>query len=95
MQKCAAYKISNWDLYSLDDKLAVDFVGKFENLAEDLQKVQVRLSLPGELVLPHTKGKTRKDKRHYSELLNDKTRQRLDLACQREIELLDYGWERQ
>ncbi|MDB3856213.1 sulfotransferase family 2 domain-containing protein [Halieaceae bacterium] len=95
LQKCAAYKISNWDLYSLDDKLAVDFVGKFENLAEDLQKVQVRLSLPGELVLPHTKGKTRKDKRHYSELLNDKTRQRLDLACQREIELLDYGWERQ
>jgi hypothetical protein len=93
LQGCEAYKISNWELYSLDGELAVDFVGKFENLAEDLEKVKEKLSLPGELMLPHTKGKTRKDKRHYSEVLNDKSRRRLDSVCQREIELLNYDWE--
>lgn len=92
LQNCQAYKISNWDLYSLGENLAVDFVGKFENLAEDLEKVRLKLSLPGELVLPHTKGKTRKDKRPYSELLNEKTHQRIATVCQREIELLQYQW---
>lgn len=93
LQHCETYKISNWNLYSINDKLAVNFVGKFENLAEDLEEIRIILGLPGEFALPHTKDQTRKDKRHYSELLNEESRRRLSATCQREIELLNYSWE--
>ena len=92
LQECPTYKISNWGMYSLDGELAMDFVGRFEYLAEDLQKAFERIGLDSPPELPRTKVGTRKDRSHYGEVLTDATRLRLERDCAREIELLGYNW---
>ncbi len=70
----------------------MDFVGRFENLQEDLQQAFERIGLEGVPQLPNTKTGTRKDRSHYRDILTEETRQRLERDCAREIELLGYSW---
>jgi len=37
--------VSNWDMMSIDGKLAVDYVGRFENMQEDFAAITSRLGL--------------------------------------------------
>lgn len=92
LQQCASYKISNWDMYSLDGQLAMDFVGRFEHLQADLEAAFERIGLDEPPVLPNTKTGIRKDRRSYRDLLTGPTRRRLEKDCAREIELLGYSW---
>jgi hypothetical protein len=92
LQNCPTYKISNWDMYSLEGDVAMDFVGRFEHLQDDLQQAFGRIGLQGAPELPRTKTGTRKSRAHYRDLLTDETRQRLERDCAREIELLGYSW---
>jgi len=41
-------RIDNWDMYTLDGAIAVDFVGRYETLEPDFQKVCQHLKLPVE-----------------------------------------------
>ena len=34
-----AMPITNWEIYTINDKIEVDYVGKFENLNSDLKKI--------------------------------------------------------
>ena len=52
----------------VDDKLAVDFVGRFENLQEDFQKVCNVIGIEG--ILPKLNSTEHNDYQHY---YNDKT----------------------
>ncbi|MDX1625008.1 MAG: sulfotransferase family 2 domain-containing protein [Wenzhouxiangellaceae bacterium] len=45
----------NWPIYAIDDDVAVDFVGRFEHLAEDLERAFERIGLPAP-DLPHAKA---------------------------------------
>jgi len=36
----------NWPIYTIDDRIVADYVGRFENLDQDLKAVFERLSLP-------------------------------------------------
>lgn len=47
---------SDWDLYTLDDRVAVDFVGRFESLQTDLERVLSILGLDVPVELPRAKG---------------------------------------
>lgn len=78
------------DLYSIDGKVAVDKVCRFEHLAEDLEEVRLKLGLPEPLTLPHAKGNIRTDKRHYREVLDDHTRDRIATLFREEIRLHGY-----
>ena len=84
--------LSNWDVYTIDDQVAVDFIGRFENLKEDLATISKKIGLPGELVLPRAKGGHRKDKRHYSEVLSPESRAVIERVCARELDVLGYSW---
>lgn len=42
----SAELLSNWPLYSDGDTVAVDFVGRYENIEEDLQTISERIGLP-------------------------------------------------
>ena len=86
-------KISDWRTYTIDGRIAVDFVGRFERLTEDLEEVRRRIGLPAPLVLPKAKGGYRKDKRHYSEVLNDEERALIEQTFAREIEAFGYRFE--
>jgi hypothetical protein len=84
-------KISNWHIYTIKDEVVIDFIGRYENLDEDLKCVWKRLDLPSEPVLPKAKGGYRIDKRHYSELLDEEGRALIAVICGREI--AEFGYE--
>jgi hypothetical protein len=44
--------VENWDLYTIDGSIAVDFVGRYETLEQDFGAVLDRLGLAGQIALP-------------------------------------------
>jgi hypothetical protein len=83
--------LSNWRIYAIDDRVAVDFVVRYERLAEDLSTVATRLGLP-EIALPRAKAGHRESRAHYSSLLDADARARIELVCAREIAEFGYRW---
>jgi hypothetical protein len=49
---------SDWDLYAIDGRVAVDFVGRFENLEADLQKALGEIGISDAPALTHEKPRT-------------------------------------
>jgi len=46
----------NWDIYTIDGRVAVDFVGRMENLFEHMEEVCARIGVPFDPAsLPHAK----------------------------------------
>lgn len=85
-------KVSNWHLYTIEDEVAVDFVGRYEALTEDLSTVWCRLGLPGNPSLPRAKGGHRVDNRPYQAVLDDSSRRLIGHICKREIERFGYSY---
>lgn len=70
-----------------EGNLLIDFVGRFENLQEDFNKVCNRLKIDAQL--PHENKSKHKDYRtHY----NDKTREMISNAFNEDIELFGYSF---
>lgn len=84
--------LSNWDLYTINDHICVDFLGRFETLADDLRVIEARLGLPQALQLPRAKAGYRQDRRHYSGMLGSDARARIETVCAKEIAVLGYRW---
>lgn len=85
--------LSNWGIYTIADQIAVDFVGRYERLNEDLAIIQEKLGLPRPLNLPRAKAGYRKNRDHYSRVLNAAARQRIEAVCANEIAQFGYHWE--
>ena len=83
---------ANWLIYTIDDQVAVDFVGRYEALADDLGRVCQRLNIPFDGWLPRAKGTARSDQRHYSELLSAEDAAYIQQRCAREIALFSYHY---
>ena len=74
-------------IYTINGKLAVDFVGKFENLNNDMEKIKKILNLPGKKVkLIHTK-KTNKSHLHF---YNNESMRLVEEIWEKEFDLFDY-----
>lgn len=89
--KVAPVYLSDWSLYTLDGKIAVDRVFRFENLAEDLAAVCSEIGLP-KLQLPRAKSSSRSDRRHYRELLSSRARVRIEMVCEKELQTFGYSF---
>lgn len=85
-----AHEVSDYGLYTIDDELAVDYVGRFERLPEDFAKVCERIGLEVSLELPRAKTQTRKDRRSYRELLGERERRAIQESFARQISLFGY-----
>jgi hypothetical protein len=46
-------QMRNWETYTLKDSIAVDFVGRFENLREDLQHALQQIGVTDQICLSH------------------------------------------
>jgi hypothetical protein len=68
----------------------VDFVGRYETLEEDFQKVCATLNIP-HARLPHIKHKS--NHKHYSEYYTPETRAIVAERYQRDIEFFGYTFE--
>lgn len=61
---------SCFHIYTINSKVAVDFIGRYENLAANLAEVCNRISVPFDGWLPNAKGFFRKERTPYYEILN-------------------------
>ena len=80
----------DWKRYTLGGEVAMDYIGRFENLEGDLATVFERIGLTKPPSLPREKGNVRGDRRHYSEAYDDATRDRIAELFHREIEHFGY-----
>ena len=89
----SANVLSNWQVYTIADEIAVDFLGRYEYLNDDIAEIERRIGLPEKVVLPRAKGDCRKDRRHYSVVLNDRARAHIERTCHHELTTLGYSFE--
>lgn len=83
-------KISNWSLYTENDKVIVDEILRYEDLSDGFTRLWQIVGGHGLPVLPRAKGRARRDRRHYSEVLGPTERDLISKACRREIEHFGY-----
>ncbi len=92
LEKTQLEFLSNWEIYAIKNKIAVDYVGKYEQITDDLKVLSARIGLPEEITLPTTRGRSRKKRKHYSEILGLRERVLIEQACKREINFFSYHW---
>ena len=85
--------LSNYGIYAIEGRVAVDFVGRYERLVEDLQKALAYVGITEPIVLPRLKASARTDKRPYREIITPEQRRFIEERCHAEIELLHYRFE--
>ncbi len=85
--------VDNWGIYSIDERVCVDFLGRYERLEEDFEHVVRHLGLPDDLCLPTVNKSSKPDARFaYREYYSDWSRQRVADWYRREIEHLQYAF---
>lgn len=65
-------RVANWDLYTIDGKIAVDYIGAYENLEADFARIGERIGAGCGLALPRVNVSERS--RSYRDYYSDKTR---------------------
>ena len=80
----------NRKIYSLDDEIAVDFVGRYESLNTDLATACERIGLEFDGWLPRAKGGFRTDRRSYREILDQHQADLIADTCTAEIASFGY-----
>ena len=79
------------ELYTIDGRVAVNRVCRYETLEREIEAVAERVGLPERPRLPRTKGSTRQDRRHYREVMTE-----VELDMVRELfadEIRLFGYE--
>jgi hypothetical protein len=82
-------RVSNWPIYTIDDKVAVDFVGRYERLQTDLVAVFQNMRLPlGDL----PKAKQHGERYDYRQYYTGCCRRLADKIFEKEIETFGYAF---
>ncbi|MDT8439288.1 MAG: sulfotransferase family 2 domain-containing protein [Wenzhouxiangellaceae bacterium] len=82
------HHFDNWPIYTIDDRIAVDFVGRFEQLESDLTTVFDRLGL-NKPTLPHAKASGRRSA-DYRACFGAAERAQVETLFGRELETFGY-----
>lgn len=85
-------KERGFGLYTIDGKVVVDKIYRFENLSQELEECRKQLGIPEKLELPRAKSRFRTDKRHYRDILGEADKARISDLFRDEISLFDYEW---
>lgn len=83
---------SDFHRYSINGDIAVDFIGRYDDLLEDLNFVCQRLNIPFDGWMPKDKGQYRKNRQPYYEILDQNQKRIIDAAFQREIEYFGFRY---
>lgn len=83
-------RYDNFRLYTIDGKISVDRIGRYENIEQDLKMIGAEIGLPVLPELPRAKGNYRSDRRHYREILSGEEREAIRRLCEIEIEHFGY-----
>jgi hypothetical protein len=77
-------------LYTINKKIAVDKICKFENISQEMSDIFNILNISFDLNLPRLKSKIRKDNRSYKDILSAKDRDLIAEIFQDEIKICGY-----
>ena len=77
-------------IYTINEKVAVDGIHRYENLATELEIIREKLGLPEKLQLPKSKARFRKDKGDYRDFFTEQQRLWVEKKFAYEIKLLGY-----
>jgi hypothetical protein len=78
------------NIYTINDKIAVDYIGKFENLKKDVDKIHKILKLPKKKFnLPHAKKNKSKN---YLKFYNNESKRLVEEIWQKEFEFFKYNF---
>lgn len=83
-------KKRGYELYTINQKIAVDKVCLYENLSKELEAVKNHIGITGELELPQAKSQFRKGKHDYHSILGKKEKEKIALMFRDEISLFGY-----
>lgn len=86
----ARARINNYEIYSIGGDVAVDFVGRYERLEEDLKHALGQVGLTLDQALPRAKTTFRQSAKPYRDYYDSDTRAIVGDWYSREIALLDY-----
>ena len=73
-----------------EDKILVDFVGRYENLREDIETLCGKLGVDQDILLPHKHNA--KNRPHYTEFYDDETIEIVRKFYKNDIEVLGYKY---
>lgn len=85
-------KNRGYENYTIDGKVVVDKVCKYENLNKELDAIRKLVGIPEQLELPRAKSKYRKDKRSYRDVLGVVDRAYISKLFHEEISMMGYEW---
>jgi hypothetical protein len=83
--------LSDWDMYTRNDHIAVDFVGRYESLEDDLLEIAEKLKLP-KFAVPQAKHEYRVDRRNYQQVLDAQSRAIIETTYVKELQEFGYRW---
>jgi Sulfotransferase family len=81
--------VESRDIYAIDGQVAVDFLGRYETLAQDFAKAMAAIGIPDAGALPMA-NVSEKPKDRYREFYTDQTRDMIGEWYAKEIEELGY-----
>ena len=82
---------TNDRFYLLDGALCVDFVIRYESLAQDFEELCARVGLPA-IALPHLKGGLRRAERGYTDYYDETSKAIVAERHQQDIRLFGYAF---
>jgi hypothetical protein len=88
----ARARLNNYEIYSIGGDVAVDFVGRYERLEDDLKHALSQVELTLDQPLPRAKTTFRKSDKPYRDYYDPETRAIVGNWYAREIKLLDYAF---
>jgi len=83
-------RASDFDLYTIDGEIAMDFIGRYEKLEDDLDYIQTQINLPEKLQLVKAKAGHRKNREHYKDILSQDEIDMISNVFYKEIEYFGY-----
>jgi hypothetical protein len=85
-------RINNFQIYSIDGQVAVDYVGRFEHLQEDLAHALAQVGVTYDAELPRAKTTTGRNAAPYRSYYDAETRDIVGRWYAPEIKLLGYAF---
>jgi hypothetical protein len=84
-----SHLVETWPIYTIQDRIAVDFIGRQEDIDRDFRELCWTLGLPY-LGLGNAKVAP---KYNYRELYDDEARRSVAKVCERELEFFGYSFD--
>ena len=82
--------ITNWSIYTINNSIALDFIGRYENLEDDLKKVEKIIGVGLNISSNWSKAKIRSKKKCLAEYYDDEGIELVRKIYKNEIEAFDY-----